>query len=68
MDKGTQRFEQAGKVEDLLTEIFARFWTAFASQDMVDPKVALPQEEVRKRCGTGSGWLAHFGAMRLFIA
>jgi len=47
VDKGTQRFEQAGKVEDLLTEIFARFWTAFASQDMVHSEIALsPAEEM----------------------
>ena len=47
MDKGTQRFEQAGKVEDLLTEIFARFWTAFASRDMVDAEIALlPAEKM----------------------
>ena len=45
MDKGTQRFEQAGKVEDLLTEIFARFWTAFASQDTVDSEIALSPAE-----------------------
>ncbi len=42
MDKGTQRFEQAGKVDDPLTESFVRFRTAFASQDMVDSEIARP--------------------------
>ncbi len=45
MDKGTQRFELAGKVDDPLAEIFARFWTAFASQDMVDGEIALSPAE-----------------------
>ncbi len=45
MDNCTQGFEQAGKVEDLLTEIFARFWTAFAYQDMVDSEIALSPAE-----------------------
>ncbi len=45
MDKGTRRFEQAGKVDDPLTEIFVRFWTAFASQDMVDSEIALSPAE-----------------------
>ena len=56
MDKGTQRFELAGKVDDPLTEIFARFWTALASQDMVDPKrcFVTGREDVG-RGGKGAG-------------
>ena len=47
VDVGRHGFQLAGKVDDPLTEILVRFWTAFASQEMVDPKVALsPGEEM----------------------
>ncbi len=45
VDIGRHGFQLAGKVEDLLTEIFARFWTAFASQDMDDSEIALSPAE-----------------------
>ncbi len=45
MDNSTPGFEQAEKVEDLLTEIFACSPTAFASRDMVDAEIALSPAE-----------------------
>jgi len=45
VDKGTQAIELASQVDDPLTEIFARFWTAFAARDMGDSEVASSQAE-----------------------